>query len=150
MKDKDMFDIKQLEISDSAKYHVTDAAGNPQYADNAQKKPVTITLASPGTRKAMQAQFKRDQARSSRVLGEMGGKTSKRTVDDEVTERAAFLAEITESLDGFDYPGGAIELYKNPKLGHVADGVEKFYNDRGNFSGGSVISSASSSSTQPG
>lgn len=130
------FDITLLEIGDTAKYHVTDANGDPQY--DAVGNPVTITVASPGTKKAAKAQFKRDDVRTQRAVGLMGGKTSKRTEIDEINERAFFLAEITESLDGFSYPGGSVELYKNMKLGHIADGVEKFYNDRGNFRADSV------------
>lgn len=142
-----MFDLTKLEIKDEAKYHVTDAKGDPQYDGD---QPITITLASPGTKKASKASFKRDQARSSRVLGEMGGKTSKRTEVDEMKERAEFLAEISESLDGFEYPGGARALYMNPKLGHITDGVEKFFNDRGNFSADSSTTSSNTSATQPG
>lgn len=142
-----MFDINALEIQDSGKYHVTDAKGDPQYEGD---KPITITLASPGTKKAVKASFKRDENRSARVLGSMAGKTSKRTEVDEMKERAEFLADITESLDGFDYPGGARALYMNPKLGHITDGVEKFFNDRGNFSADLPTSSSSMSATQPG
>lgn len=145
-----MFDITSLEIGDTAKYHVTDAKGDPQYADAAGLIPVTITVASPGTKKGVQAQWKRDQGRSARVLGEMGGKTSKRTEVDEAKERAVFLAAITESLDGFDYPGGASALYMNAKLGHIADGVEKFFNDRGNFSADLPATSSSTSASLPG
>jgi hypothetical protein len=143
-----MFDISKLEINDSGKYHVTDAKGNPQYDESGA--PITITLISPGTKKAAAAQFKRDEARSARVLGAMGGKQSKRTEEDEIKERSAFLAEITESLDGFVYPGGAKALYLNLKLGHIADGAEKYFNDRGNFSADSVTDSPSTSDTQPG
>lgn len=142
-----MFDMTKLEISDEAKYHVTDAKGDPQYDGDT---PITITVASPGTKKAAKASFKRDEARSARVLGSMAGKTSKRTEVDEAKERAEFLADITESLDGFDYPGGARALYLNAKLGHIADGVEKFYNDRGNFSADSSTTSSNTSAMQPG
>lgn len=142
-----MFDINKLAINDSADWHVTDAKGDPQYDGEV---PITISVASPGTKKAAKAQFKRDEARSARVLGAMGGKSSKRTEDDEIKERAAFLAEITEGLNGFDYPGGAVALYKNLPLGHIADGVEKFFNDRGNFSADSVSNASNMSATQPG
>ncbi len=142
-----MFDINKLAITDSAKYHVTDAKGEPQYDG---ETPITITIASPGTKKAARAQFKRDEARSARVIGAMGGKTSKRTEQDEIKERAEFLAEITESLDGFDFPGGAKALYATLPLRHIADGVEKFFNDGGNFSADSVSDASNMSGTQPG
>lgn len=154
-----MFDITQLEIEDSAKYQVTDAKGEPQFYtidgaidsdDKPQQFPVMITITSPGTKKAAVAIFKRDEARSARVLGAMGGKASKRTEDDELRERADFLASVTESLDGFTYSGGARALYLNLKLGHIADGVEKFFNDRGNFYDGSAQTAPSTSDTQLG
>lgn len=145
-----MFDINKLAIADSAPWHVTDAAGNPQYLDAEQTQPVTITVISPGTKKAAAAEFKRNESRSARVMGAMAGKTSKRTEVDEINERAAFLAEIASGLNGFDYPGGAKALYQNLPLGHIADGVEKFYGDRGNFIGTSATGSPSTSGTQPG
>lgn len=154
-----MFDINKLEIQDSAKYHVTDAKGDPQYDNHPTEVdkdgkpvqvPITITVASPGTKKAVKAQFKRDENRNARVLGSMAGKTSKRTETDELAERAQFLADITDSLDGFDYPGGAKALYMNPKQGHIADGVEKLFNDRGNFCADSATPSSSSSASMPG
>jgi len=141
------FNIKKLAIADSAKYHVTDAGGDPQYDDKGNA--ITITVAGPGTKKAARAQFKRDDARSLRVIGQMGGKTSKRTEDDELRERAEFLADITEAMD-FDYEGGARALYMDRPLGHIADGVEKFYNDRGNFSQASDPTVSNTSATQPG
>lgn len=141
------FDINKLAIKDSADWHVTDAKGDPQYDG---ETPITITVASPGTKKAAKAQFKRDEARSARAVGLMSGKTSKRTEDDELKERAQFLADITESLNGFQYPGDAKALYLNLPLGHIADGVEKFFSDRGNFSADSVSNASNTSVTQRG
>jgi hypothetical protein len=145
-----MFNIHTLAITDSAKWHVTDAAGNPQYLDAEQTQPVTITVISPGTKKAAAAEFKRNEARSARLIGGMAGKTSKRTEVDEINERAQFLADITVSLDGFEFVGGPKALYQNLPLGHIADGVEKFFNDRGNFIGSSVPTSPNTSGMLPG
>jgi hypothetical protein len=141
------FDIKKLAIKDMALYHVTDAAGNPQYFDAEETQPVTITVYSPGTRKAAAAEFKRNEARSARVIGAMGGKTSKRTEVDEVNERANFLAEIAGQLNGWEYPGGAKALYQDLTLGHIANGVETFYNERGNFIADSATNFPSMSAT---
>lgn len=152
------FDIRTLAIGDTADYHVTDAAGNPQYGDHATdlddkgnpvKVPVLITVISPGTKKGAAAEFKRNEARSARMVGTMAGKTSKRTDDDEIKERAAFLAEITAGMN-FDFQGGPFALYKELPLGHIADGVEKFYNDRGNFIVVSTTPSPSTSDTPHG
>lgn len=143
------FDIRKLAIKDTADYHVTDAAGNPQYLDDAQTQPVTITAYSPGTKKAAAAEFKRNEARSARLIGGMAGKTSKRTEQDEINERAQYLADITAGMN-FDFPGGPVALYKDLPLGHVADGFEKWQADRGNFIDGSPTTSPSTSDTQPG
>lgn len=143
------FNIFNLAIGDTADYHVTDAAGNPQYFDAERTRPVTITVVSPGTKKGAAAEFKRNAARSDRTIAQMSGKTIQRNENDDINERAAFLAEITTGMN-FDMPGGALALYKNLPLGHVADGVEKFYNDRGNFIKNSAASSSSTPATQPG
>lgn len=153
------FDINNLAIEDSADYHVADADGELQYFDhptdrdakgNPVQVPVTIPVISPGTKKAAKAQYKRDEARSARVIGQMGGKTSKRNEDDELNERAAFLAEITGQPNGFTFPGGNEALFKVRPLGHIADGVENFYNNRGNFKKRSGKTSSAMSDMQPG
>lgn len=149
-----MFDLSQLEISDSAIYQITDARGNDVVVDG---KPLTLTIASPGTKKAVSAQFKRDEARSARLVGTMGGVKSKRTAEDEQRERADFLMAITEGCSHADvsYNGktgmdALRAMFMEPKLGHVADGAEKFHGDRGNFFAGSANSSASTSAMLPG
>jgi hypothetical protein len=134
------YNVKKLAIKDIGYYHVTDAAGNPQFFDKEETQPVTIPVHSPGTKKAAAAEFKRNEARSARVIGAMGGKASKRTEQDEINERAAFLAEIAGDVSSLDYPEGAKALYQDLTLGHIADGVERFYNDRGNFIADSVTS----------
>lgn len=142
-----MFDINSLDIADSAKWHVTDAAGKPQYDGD---KPITITIHSPGTKKAAQAQFDFAKKRQERSMKQLGGVTVAWTEADERRERAAFLAEITISLDGFEYRGGAPALYADIKKPHIADGVQKTFNELGNFNSVSLPDSSSTSDTQPG
>lgn len=142
-----MFDINKLAITDSAIWHVTDATGKPQYDG---EKPITITIHSPGTKKAAQAQFDYAKKRQERSLKQMGGGTVVWTEADERRERAAFLSEITISLDGFEYRGGAPALYADIKLPHIADGVQKTFNELGNFNNVPSPSSSSTSDSQPG
>lgn len=142
-----MFDISTLEISDSAKWHVTDAAGKPQYDGDT---PITITIHGPGTKKGAEAQFNYARKRQERSLAQLGGKVIQWTEADERRERAAFLAEITASLDGFDYRGGAPALYAAIKLPHVADGVQKTFNELGNFNGSSATDALNTSGMLPG
>lgn len=148
------FDFAQLEIGDSAEYQVTDARGNDIVIGGV---PLTLTLASPGTKKAVQAQFKMDEARNARVMGAVGGLKSKRTADDEIRERADFMMAITEgvSIPNVTYQGktglAAIHaMYMAPKLGHIIDGAQKYHNDRGNFVPATAPVSSSTSATSPG
>lgn len=142
-----MFDIDTLDITDSAKWHVTNAAGVPQYDGD---KPITITIHSPGTKKAAQAQFDYAKKRQERSMKQLGGGTVVWTEADERRERAAFLSEITISLDGFEVRGGAPALYADIKKPHIADGVQKTFNDLGNFNSVPSVDSSSTLVTQPG
>lgn len=151
---KDSFDFAALEITDSGEYQVVDARGNDVAIDG---RPFTITIASPGTKKAVAAQFKRDESRSARVMGTVAGLKSKRTADDDLRERADFLMAITEGCShaNVTYKGktgmdALRAMYMEPKLGHIADGAEKYHYERGNFAPGSSASSSSSPVTQPG
>lgn len=141
-----MFDLSQLQVSDSGTYPVTDPRGNDIVINGV---PLTLTIASPGTEKAVAAQFKRDTARSMRMIGSATGVMSKRTAKDDLIERADFLMAVTEgasvsdlTLDGKTGAEALRAMFMSPKLGHIADGVEKFHADRGNFFAGSVTNSA--------
>lgn len=153
-KDSQDFDFAALEIIDTGNYQVVDARGNDVVIGG---KPLTLQIASPGTKKAVAAQFKRDENRNARVVGSMSGLKSKRTADDDLRERAEFLMAITEGCShaNIGYKGqtglAAIRaMYLEPKLGHIADGVEKYHYDRGNFSPDSSASSSNTSGSQPG
>lgn len=140
-----MFDLSQLEIGDSSEYTVTDARGNDVMINGA---PFIITVASPGTDKAVNAQFKRDEARSARVMGSIGGVKSKRTAKDDYMERADFLMAVIESYPDITYAGkegqAALRaMLLAPKLAHIAEGIEKHHIDRGNFSAASPTASPS-------
>jgi hypothetical protein len=142
-----MFDLAQLEIGDSSEYTVTDARGNDVLINGT---PFVITVASPGTEKAVNAQFKRDEARSSRMIGAASGLKSKRTAKDNYMERADFLMAV---IDGTSHPdityagktGTAAlrAMLLAPKLAHIAEGIEQHHQDRGNFSADSPTASPS-------
>lgn len=142
--------LSSLEITESGQYQVVDARGN-------DVPGFFIQVASPGTAKAVAAQFKRDENRNARVMGAAAGLKSKRNAQDDLRERADFLMAITDgcSATNLTYKGktglsALREMYMEPKLGHIADGVEKFHYDRGNFSTDSSPSSSNTSDTQPG
>lgn len=136
------FDILSLEIADTTTVEVTNAAGTPQYDGDT---PMTITIYSPGTPEGIKAQHLRDERSSTRAVAMMTGKTEKGAGLAKLQERAEFLASITKSLNGWNYAGkqgyeSFKALYSNPKLGHVADAVEKAFSDRGNFMPGAATS----------
>lgn len=148
------FDLSTLEIIDTGTYQVVDARGNDVQVEG---QPFTITVASPGTKKAVNARFKREEARSARVIGMAGGVKSKRTAEDEMRERADFLMAITEgvTITSLTYKGqvGTAALramYLEPKLQFIADGVEKFHSDMGNFAPDSATASSNTSDTSLG
>lgn len=143
-----MFDISQLETQDTAKYHVKDAKGRLQYQQDGS--PLTITAHGPGTKRAAQAKFAYDAKRSERALGKIGGKSDEMTEEQDRRERAEYLGQLVDSLDGFNHEGGATGLFKNPKLRYLAEDFQNWWNDAGNFNSSSANDLSSSSDTQPG
>lgn len=94
-------------------------------------KPVRIEVRSPGTREALGAQHKLEQAQTAKTFAAMRGKPAKETVDDKIAASAEKLAAVTASIDGL--PIAPIELYKNPRLGYIAEQVQRFHGDWSNF-----------------
>lgn len=135
-----MFNPSKYKITERADFEVLDAEGNTIYLDEAQEKPWTITVASPGTKKAAKATFELKQAVSGDLFGQLKGKKSSKNEDSETVLRADFLMKITESTnaDGLEYEGktgmdALRAIYLDPFMAHVALGVEAFHQNRGNF-----------------
>lgn len=141
------FDINKLKTGATAVYHVKDGKGRPQYDGDTA---ITITAHGPGSKKAAQAKFAYDTARSERTLKGIGGKTEERTEAQDRRERAEYLGQLVESLNGFTYPGGAAGFFADPDLRYQADDFEKWWNDAGNHMPDYEIASSSTSGTQPG
>lgn len=131
------FDIRTLAIAKTGVMAVRNAAGEKQFDDAGN--PLTITVHSPGTKKFNQASHDVRTANSDRMVSKMQGKADgKQTADDEITEGADFLSAITISFDNFgsgDLTGHDLfeSVYANLEIGHIADDVRKFINDRANF-----------------
>lgn len=135
------FNPSKYRISETAAYEVVDAKGDAILLEDGN--PWTITVASPGTKKAMRAAHKMQQARSGDVSALLTGKASKRDEMDDIKDRATFLAEITEGTNAADleFEGktgldALRAIYLDPFMGHVAIGLQKFHDDRGNFYAG--------------
>jgi hypothetical protein len=141
-----MFDIKTLAIVDSAKFPVPDASGNPQV--DADGNDITITFASPGTPKYLQAKHILDEKTSNGVVARMSGKAGKRSYKEDIADKAEFFANITLSFDNFQYGDkvgfeGYKAFYSDPTLGFIVAGADKYMADWGNFKPGSVTASPS-------
>lgn len=94
-------------------------------------KPVRIEVRSPGTREALSAQHKQEQSNTAKTFAAMRGKPVKETVDDKIKVGAEKLAAVTASIEGL--PVSPIELYGNPRLGYIAEQVQRFHGDWSNF-----------------
>jgi hypothetical protein len=130
------FDIRQLEILDQGEFKVTNAAGAQQY--DTEGRELSITLASPGTKKYLQAEHAYNQKQAARRTAMAMNRNTKSNYQDEIAEKAEFFAGITLSFNNFTYGDKTgYEMYKaffsNPKLGFVAVGVDRYLGDWGNF-----------------
>lgn len=131
-----MFNIKTASILDQGDFTVPDAAGNPQL--DADGNELTITFASPGTAKYLQAKHVLDEKTSGSVVAQMTGKSGKRSYKDGINDKAEFFANITLSFNGFSYDDrvgfeGYKALFADPKLAHITAGADKYMADLGNF-----------------
>lgn len=147
-----MFNIKKLAIASTAKMTVKDPKGAPVYTEDEAKLPLSITLKGPGTRVFVAAKHKFDEKQNELTVLRMKGGT----VPEGATEqaRAEFFATVTESFDNFEYPGTAgYESYKAAYLDadlDLAEQVNVFLGDRGNFFNGLPKPSSNSSDTSHG
>lgn len=134
------FDPSKYRISETGDFEVTDAKGDVIYLDDEQTTPWTITVASPGTKKAMKADHKRAQSQKTDVFAQMAGKKSTRDEMSDTKDRATYLMDVVETTnaEGLVYNGATgmaalREIFLDPYMAHVAIGLEKFQADRGNF-----------------
>ena len=131
------FDIRTLAISKTGEVPVRNAQGEKQY--DADGKPLTITVHSPGTKQFNAAQHARQLRNSDRMMDKMQGKADgKQTAEDALEERAEFLTAITISFNNFGVEGltgraAFASVYSDLELGNIADDVEKFIGARANF-----------------
>jgi len=140
-----MFNIKDLEVQDTADFIVCNARGTPQ--KDAAGNELSITFASPGTAKYLQAKHNFDEKKNGAAAALFSGKTNKRDYKKDLEDRAEFFANITESFNNFQYgdrPGyeGYKAFFKNPKLGFIVNDADKFLADWGNFTPDSETLSA--------
>lgn len=155
-----MFDIRKIAIGLTGDMPVRDVDG--EVVKDEKNKPLSITFYSPGSKEHAKARVKlqndlREEMEAEEAKAAKSSKLSAKKLvpeedePDRATLRTAqFLADITVSLNGFDYPGGPKALYLDATLGHIVEDADKFVMKRGNFKPNSVVASSSSSDTQPG
>lgn len=151
------FDPSKYKITASAEYEVTDAEGSVIYLDEDQTTPWTITVASPGTKKAMKALHELKQAQSGDLMGQLRGRKSSKNEASETVMRADYLMKVTESTNAENlvYEGktgmdALRAIYLDPFMSHVAAGLESYQVNLGNFSAASKKDSESTSATSLG
>jgi hypothetical protein len=123
------FNITDFEASDIAILDIQSKKGDGPLLYNGQ--PVRVKVRSPGTREALSAKHKADQATQGRMFAGMRGKPVKETIEGKIEERAEKLAAITVDFENF--PASPAEVFGNPKMGWFTDQVEAFHGDWANF-----------------
>lgn len=126
---KKEFNIADFEATDTAWLEVQNKKGDGPLLVNGE--PVRVEVRSPGTREALNAQHKLEQAVSARTFAAMRGKQVKETVESKFDEKAEKLAAVTANIENF--PVAPKDLYANPKMGWFTDQVAAFHADWGNF-----------------
>lgn len=121
--------IADLEAADTAWLEVQNKKDDGALIFNGV--PVRIEVRSPGTKEALAAQHKQEQAQTAKTFAGLRGKASKETVDDKIKAGADKLVAVTANIEGLSIT--AQELYTNPRLGYIAEQVAKFHGDWANF-----------------
>jgi hypothetical protein len=144
------FNIKKLAIASQADMPIKDPKGAP--AINDDDVPLSVTLMSPGTRKYQSAKHKYDETINELTVRRMKGGTV--AEGEQEKARAEFFATVTLSFNGFDYEGqngyeGYKAAYQDTEI-DLAEQVNTWLGDRGNFFTGQSKNSSSTSGTQHG
>jgi hypothetical protein len=146
-------DITSKAVVETAVLELTDANDEPMIGEGG--KVCTVTVYGPGSDVFARAEAKRQNRLVDRLKRK--GK-SDMSPDEQRAEAAEFLAAVTKSHSGFDYPPAAEAtgkdfyraLYKDRSVGFITDQVQRFAGDWGNFTARSATNSAPSSEALPG
>lgn len=128
------FKLDSKELNDTAVLHLKDPeTGNEMYEDDAETKPLTITLYGRGSRKYRDA-----LAEVQRTALKRGNK--KPSLQEQMDDNAKFLATVSKSADNLELNGEALDsfdtflaLYTNPKLVWVREQADAFLQDTASF-----------------
>lgn len=137
-----MFNIMQEAVADIADLELKRANGQPMLDDD--KKPLSITMCGPGS--ATHVQAKAESKRRARARAEKANNLFS-ALDDSEEDALHFLATVTVSFNGWEFPhpeGGkwktAQEMFKAAyaaqEIGFIREQALAFQGDWGNFSKG--------------
>lgn len=135
-------DFKKLAVEETSVLHLRGADEELLYEGGDQKKPVTITLYSPGSKTYAKAQA----ARSNRLLDRIKKKgKSDLSADDTAQENATFLTACTHAMANVELDkleGDALfkAVYSDTSIGFIAEQAGKHVGEWANFTKGSAKS----------
>lgn len=99
-------------------------------------QPVSVIIYGPTTDRNVAAKAELNKEASRRVMASMGSATPGQEMEADPKADAEldarYLAAITE-FKNFPYPGGALAIYREPKLLYIAPQVRVCLNALGNF-----------------
>lgn len=126
---KPTFDISALSVTDTTDVELVDAKGEPLLVPGTDT-PMSVTVYGPGSKPFAKAQATRNRA----VLQTVRRGARKMKDEEQRDVDAEFLATCTASFNGFDYKGmvgheGFKALYLDPKVGFIAEQVNKAISD---------------------
>lgn len=142
------FNICAIAAAATATLTLRDAAGEELFVmDGDERLPVSITTYGPGTTDFARAQ-QRFQDRIAKRVQKGKGKATLPSPEEQREDRAELLAALTVSFNNLDYPDAGDAqgyelfraLYADPRLGFIADQVNNFVGDWGNFTPKSATS----------
>jgi len=135
-------DFKKLSVEETSVLHLRGADEELLYEGGDQKKPVTITLYSPGSKTYAKAQA----ARNNRMMDRIKKKgKSDLSAEDTAQENATFLAACTHTMTHVEMDkleGDALfqAVYSDTSIGFVGEQAGKHLGDWANFTKGSAKS----------
>src|ERR1035437_2306391 len=125
------FDVSQFELEDTGYFTVLNAKGDDDLLVDGN--PVIIRMYGSGSDQAVKANRKEISRTTARTKAMFTGKPPPNDAENAEREGAEKLAAVTASIENFPVEGGALALYRNPKLGYITKQAAKFFADDANF-----------------
>jgi hypothetical protein len=139
-----MFDITKTKVAETGRVMLTDAEEAPLFGDD--KKQCAVVVYGPGSKEYAKAEARKNNKVMDRLKRK--GKADA-SPEEQRAQQADFLADVTVAFEGFTYPGPDPDkplegrelfraVYMDRSIGFIADQVQAFVGDWGNFSGKSA------------